>query len=184
MIANSKELQQYILQQIEENEANPRTLMEYLLALLKRLEQAKDAAPTFQDIADFIRDAFTGEQAEYSKEWKKLPEYIAEVNSEAYYAERQSHEWQVRNLKLHLVKLEKMRLQGYLTPSRLAKPGYNVKLFKDFYWTNLDVKSYLGSYAEYLGEIGPDDEEFTECDWLMFTWIIDEGPGYQDDLYG
>jgi hypothetical protein len=178
MIQNTEELREYVLKLAADNENNPRTIVEYMLALLKRLEQASNiVVPTFQDIADLLRDAYTGDQAEYSKDWEKLPKYTTEMNSDAYHKEIRSHEWQVRNLKLHIVELEKMRLRGQLDPKRIANPQYSVKMFKDFYWMNFTAKDYMGAYAEHLSIYEPGD-------WLMLSDLIEEGPGYQDDLYG
>jgi ethanolamine utilization protein EutA (predicted chaperonin) len=60
MIQNTEELREYVLKLAADNENNPRTIVEYMLALLKRLEQASNiVVPTFQDIADLLRDAYT-----------------------------------------------------------------------------------------------------------------------------
>jgi hypothetical protein len=87
-------------------------------------------------------------------------------------------------IQLHIVELEKMRLRGQLDPKRIANPQYSVKMFKDFYWMNFTAKDYMGAYAEHLSIYEPGEEQYEQCDWLMLSDLIEEGPGYQDDLYG
>jgi hypothetical protein len=49
---------------------------------------------------------------------------------------------------------------------------------------NFTVKDYMVAYAEHLEIYEPGEVHYEECEWLMLSDFIQNGPGYQDDLYG
>jgi hypothetical protein len=108
-VSNPLELHQYVDQLVKEQAGNKRNLEEYLLALLKQIQVARDKQPTYQDIANFLRDSYTGEPAKYSKDWAKLPVLRNEANTDAYFKEVESYEYVERHLKIYIDDLHYIR---------------------------------------------------------------------------
>lgn len=169
------DLYNYVNSLVEENSNSKRSLEEYLLALLYEIEPAKAAQPSYQDIANFLLNSYSGEMAEYSDDWVSLQVTINQPNTPPYFEEMETYEHFERLLKSHVADLH------YFNSS--AKHGLVPKYAQDGneapsgrIWQRTDVANFLTSGVYLLGTGDYDQEPDYELGgWHVLDFILTDG---------
>jgi hypothetical protein len=171
-VNNPIDLHRYVNQLVADNAGSKRNLEEYLLALLKQIQAARDKQPTYQDIANFLRDSYTGEPAKYSKDWSKLPVLLNEANTDAYYKEVESYEYVERQLKIYIDDLHYIRTSirhvlfgGSSVDGTKGRGGAII-------WQRTDLGPFL---LAAVSTLDAEDAEQEPCSWGFLDNLLIDG---------
>jgi hypothetical protein len=174
-VNSPSDLKQYVNEIVSENTANKRNLEDYLLALLKQIQAAQDKQPSYQDLANFLRNSYTGEVAQYTKGWEKLPVLLSAPNTDASHKEMESYDYTERMLKIYIADLHYIRTSlrhAFFSGSSVdGVKGQGGKIV----WQRTDVASFLTVGVMWLDGDFDSEPGYEHGGWHILESILTDG---------